>query len=139
MKYFLYTFLIMMSVQKSCSQHTDDKMTINYTAQTRGFNYEISIVEHTLTYTNSSESIVKQQRPLSTDEVAQITSLIRDIDLPQIKDLVRPSTGAYTDRSAIASLQISPSKSEMYNSSQFDHGNPPTQLKALITYLQSLL
>ncbi len=132
----------MVNSQKSCesqtSQTSQSFIDVSYHAHTRGFNYEISVQNDSLTYTNSTTNITNEKVLLSPEQIEKLENFIKKIDLKMIDELSRPSMGSATDRAAQATLTVATSKNEVYTSSTFDHGNAPEELKEIIRYLEEI-
>lgn len=108
-----------------------------YKAQTRG-----SILEYTVDNTNInafSKGIEGKngKTALKTDDKETIIALIGAIELDRITELIPQSRGYTSDRALMANVLIITNRKE-YESSTFDHGNPPTQLIPLIDKILAL-
>lgn len=75
---------------------------------------------------------------LSKKQWSEIESLASKIDPKSIDKLSAPSSENATDRALSASITIN-KNDVIYESSTFDHGNPPDELKPLISKLFELI
>ncbi|TVZ50907.1 hypothetical protein [Dokdonia sp. Hel_I_53] len=135
----LYVFIVLiLNFQNSCTQEKVANINLSYTAQTRGFNYEIAVKNDTLYYTNSVENIRDAAQVLSEEKSRKLNSLLKSINTSSLETLERPSTGSISDRAPIAKLSLMKQGKE-YITPEFDHGNPPEEIENLIDYLQQLV
>lgn len=117
------------------SQEVSAFQKIDYTAQTRGSSFQITLEKGTITYIENNKEVF--QRALSEKESKALSKLLKGIDLTTIDKITPPSKKHQSDRSLIASLEVD-SKGAVYQSVSFDDDNPPKELKELVDYLKSL-
>ena len=146
---FLFSILALLLTVKECDQKksAEDKTktelvsnndtakmqqeeyTIEYTAISRGFYKEITINSSTIAIKNSrgSEAITHE----CTQELwEEIKAKLDSIDVENLSKLKAPSEKRFVDRTAIANIKII-YKDTTYQSSEFDHGHPPKEIKPL--------
>lgn len=126
--------ILLLLVLNSCSAQKNNTLILNYEAHTRGNSVIIRVDFKKLTFTNFEGEKVYV---LSDKNWKEIQNIVEKIDLNSIKDLKAPSTKSHTDAALIASLKITKSD-KVFESSTFDHGNPPTKLKELVDKLFEL-
>ncbi len=112
---------------KQNAQHTP---IFQYTASTRGFFKEVKIDTSGIYTYNMRGSEEADIKPISPVNWNLLLDLLNNINLEDLPKLEAPSTQRYSDGAAIASLKII-YPSSTYSSSQFDHGNPPKEIKQL--------
>ena len=103
--------------------------------QTRGTNRIFTIKNGKLE--NSTNGNVTSQE-LPENEWMKISKLAEKIDTENISRLIAPSTHRYSD-AALASTLIIHKNGNEYQSSDFDSGNPPAELKDLYTEIQRII
>lgn len=106
---------------------------VTYNAQTRGAYETIQLTKDIATYTSQNK---KEIYTLTDAESKQLKLIINQLDLGSISGLVAPTEGRFSDKAMIANITIKKDK-ELYQSSDFDHGNPPEKLQALVSLLRS--
>lgn len=128
--FFIFVFSIALLTNCSAQNH-NDSLSINYNAATRGSSILIIVATSKVIYTSNTEN---KEIALSEIQWNKIKELTSKIELETISNLEAPSNKRYTDRALIGSLTIT-KDDEIYESSTFDHGNPPIELKKLIDSL----
>lgn len=126
---FLLITLISCSVNKN---KQDSTVEIYYEAATRGSSINIIYKENKIDFKSNSE---QKSILLSEDKVEKIKALITDIKLSEIHDLTAPSNKRFTDGALSANFTIK-KEGVRYISSDFDHKNPPKELKELYLLLE---
>ena len=144
---FLLSILSLIFVVSECGQSQRDKNhaksaflkeqqsaqqapIFQYTASTRGFFKEVKIDTsgiYTYNQRGSDEADIKPISPVSWN---LLLDLLNNLNLEDLPKLEGSSTQRYSDGAAIASLKII-YPSTTYSSPQFDHGNPPEEIKQL--------
>ncbi|OIQ36444.1 MAG: hypothetical protein BM563_10720, partial [Bacteroidetes bacterium MedPE-SWsnd-G1] len=109
--------------------------SISYYASTRGSSFEFEISNSVLQFSKNQRF---GEKKLSKKELKKIGALLTKIDLKAIPNLVPPSTKSYFDGAMAATLIIE-CNSKKFESSTFDHGTPPKELKELIDYIFDLI
>jgi hypothetical protein len=127
-------------VGKACNgekKQNIDYAVIEYVANTRGFYQKIVIDKKTVSISSERKSnkpaIVKK---ISDADWKILNDSFEDIDLEELKDLKSPTEKRFYDGAAIANLKIS-YNDEVYESSSFDHGFPPYEIKKLVNKINS--
>lgn len=111
-----------------------ENLKLDYQAYTRGSSVKIIVDSKKLTFTNFEG---EKTYSLSDKNWKEIQNIVKKIDLNSIKSIKAPSTKSHTDAALIASIKITKSE-KVYESSIFDHGNPPKVLKELVDKLFEL-
>jgi hypothetical protein len=129
-------------LSKGCdSSNNQDINTalIEYTANTRGF-YQKVIIEKQMVTVSQDRSNKYKVTPekISDADWKTLINLFDEIDLEEIKDLKAPTEKRLYDGAAIANLKIT-YKGEVYETSSFDHGYPPVEIKKLVTKINSFV
>ena len=141
---FLYLYFTMQSIYillfssfmlVNCSAQTKDSISIEYKAVTRGSQISLLANSEGIIYKSYDKNL---ELKISEHQWDEITVLVLNIDLDKIKNLIPPSTESHLDRAMIGSLLIN-KNGKIYESSTFDHGNPPSEIKKLIDILFELV
>jgi hypothetical protein len=132
----LFTILLLsIFLQKGCKAQTQNRIKdvdIIYTAVSRGFQSKIVIENQMVTVISSREKGVKPMaNPISDADWKIISDCLQDLKLDQLKTLKAPSQKRYHDGAAVADIKITIQEKE-YQSTSFDHGNPPAEIKELV-------
>lgn len=138
----LTAFLIFLFLGKGCDSATAQDMgntVIEYSASSRGFYQKITVKNETLTVSRNrngeDKAIISKINPSNWKSVVL---LFQELKLEDLKDLKAPSEKRFYDGAAIASLKIS-IKDKNYETSSFDHGFPPKEIKQLVDKINSLV
>ena len=146
---FLFVIVTLLLAPKECDQKKSDKesaktelvnndetskqqqeeYTIEYTAMSRGFYKEISVNSSTIAIKNnrSSEAV---SRPCNKELWGEIIAKLEGMDVENLSKLEAPTQKRFVDGAAIAKIKII-YKGSTYQSSEFDHGFPPEEIKFL--------
>jgi len=100
-------------------------------ASTRGSSLKIIANPNQIVY---NDTVLK----ITSDKWNVLTTLIQEINLGNLNNLKAPSEDRYRDMALAAELKITTSENN-FTSSQFDHGNPPKELKPLLDKLNEFL
>ena len=135
MKIILRSFyLIILTISfLSCAAQNNLEIlnTVEYKAHTRGNNETVKVIGKTLSYKSVNEEKIVDLRE---EQIKAINEVVFGMNLSKISDLKAPSDKRYSDGAMIASFIITKDKVD-YKSSEFDHGNPPKELKTLYELL----
>lgn len=112
---------------------------IEYTANTRGFYQKITIKDQMIYVSKDRNNSDKVTTSKITD--ADWNALVTDfkeVKLETLKDLKAPTEKRFYDGAAIANLKIT-YKDKTYETTSFDHGFPPKEIKKLVDKLNSFV
>ena len=130
MKYFKIVVIVCILI--ACQLHLVDTTTkLTYEAFTRGSSIEIVLTQNQLQKTTNDET---QRIEISDAQWNAISSEIAQLDVGKIESYPAPSEDRFVDAAMHASLKLT-LKDATYTSQTFDHGNPPNELKNLISIL----
>ncbi|MDC9721417.1 MAG: hypothetical protein PSN34_01420 [Urechidicola sp.] len=118
----------------NCSAQTKDSISIEYKAVTRGSQISLIANSNEIIYTSYDKNLDIE---LFKHQWNEIRDLVLSIDLDSMQKLIPPSTESHLDKAMIGSLLIN-KNGKIYESSTFDHGNPPKEIKELIDALFEL-
>ena len=117
------------------SEHTSKKEVVFlYKHHTRGFYKEHHITEENIkTYLDyqKKEFTKKEMTPM---DWAKCLELLTKIDLDEFVKLEAPSGLRHADKAQHAELELKINKTTL-RSREFDHGNPPKEIKPLVNHL----
>ena len=111
---------------------------VQYEANTRGFYNKLVIKNATISSTNDRDG---KENPI-VQKVSEVdwNALIQElnkVDLENLSNLKAPTEKRFYDGAAIANLKIT-YKGKIYQSSDFDHGFPPMQIKRVVEIVNLL-
>lgn len=124
---------------KSCSGQQDIKdAKVEYTANTRGHFQKLNLQDHKMIVSTSRETPDAGKTLTLTD--AEWNDLVKGfsgIDLDKLSEYKDPTQKRFYDGAAIAHLKVTYQGKE-YDSKDFDHGTPPTEIAALVNKMTAL-
>ena len=111
---------------------------IQYEANTRGFYNKLVLKNETISSTNDRDGKENPivQKVTDADRSALIQELNK-VDLENLPNLKAPTEKRFYDGAAIANLKII-YKGNTYQTSDFDHGFPPMQIKRVVEMVNLL-
>ena len=139
MKLFTILFLSVF-LGKSCdSQNKPDlkSAVLEYSANTRGFYQKIIIQNQTVSVSKdrgNKEKLVVTK--ISDADWKELVGYFETINLNSLSTLKAPTEKRFYDGAAIADLKIL-YKDKTYQTTSFDHGNPPEEIKKIVTKINS--
>jgi hypothetical protein len=135
-------FILCISLCKNCSSQTNKDLkdtAVEYTASTRGFYMKISIKDQMLTVSKDrNTSNPATETKISDADWEELITAFKTIDLNGITALKSPTEKRFYDGAAIGNLKIN-YKDKEYESSAFDHGYPPTEIKKFVDKINSFV
>lgn len=134
-------FLLVLIGNVTCTSNKQEpnmKFKVVYKAQTRGSNLEYTIDNKNIKAITNGYDGKNGKIALRSDDKKEIKALINIIHLVNIKNLTPPTQHSAMDRAMITEVHISKNGKE-YESTTFDHGNPPVELKPLIDKILALI
>jgi hypothetical protein len=133
MKFLKKLTLLIVLIFSSCSaqEETNNSLEVKYIAQTRGSFLNITFRNDSL-YLKSTER--NKTLLLSKEQSKEIQEKVSKIKLSEIRNLEAPSSKRYSDGALSAKFSIKKGQ-QTFLSSDFDHINPPKELKPLYDLL----
>ena len=125
---------------KGCDNATAQDMqntVIEYTANTRGFYQNITIKDQLVSVSkdrNNNDKAISTK--ISDADWAALINDFKELKLETLKDLKAPTEKRFYDGAAIANLKIT-YKDKSYETTSFDHGFPPKEIKKLVDKINS--
>ena len=113
-----------------------NQLKLIYQAHTRGFFEEVSITEKSIVLLNNRRRINPVIDSITIEKWKACVDLVNTIDLKSISQLIAPSNLRKSDRVPFAHLSII-KKGDTLKSIDFDHKNPPKELKELVDLILS--
>ncbi|WP_299394444.1 hypothetical protein [uncultured Gelidibacter sp.] len=114
-----------------------EELTITYEAQTRGFYEKVWADQTGIFFADNRELNNVKTAQISKAVWEELMALKNAINLDALPNLKAPSEKRFSDGAPIGSLIIKTKQAEV-ESSEFDHGNPPQEIKALVNKLLSI-
>lgn len=131
----LSTFILILVLAKGCTsselQKESENISFEYEAHTRG-GYKKVLAKQDTVYTIKSRDGKAVEKSLSKSDWNSLLNLLSKVDVTKIADLKAPSEKRFYDGAMIAQLKVI-YKDKTYESATFDHGNPPAEIKDLVT------
>jgi hypothetical protein len=138
----ILSFLVIILITKDCNNNTvslntqERDITIIFQASSRGSFEEITVSKDSFSISTNRtrKDITFYKTP--TKDWNDILKLLEVIELDQLPNLKAPTSMRQYDGAAHSTLTIK-SNSEKVQSSSFDHGYPPEEIKPLVEKLLS--
>lgn len=129
----LTIFVFSLFLIKGCNNDKAlDAAEIEYTANSRGFYQNIVVKNKVLTVLKNRENPSdRKEISLSDAQWKNLVDIMALVDLEQIPALVAPTEKRFYDGAAIAEFKVMVD-GKTYQSTAFDHGNPPMELERII-------
>lgn len=105
-------------------------IAFEYEAMTRGAYKKVIVKQDTVITLNSRDAVPVTKR-LKKSDWNELLAELSKVDLDKISELKPPSTRSHVDAALAANLKVI-KKDKTYQSSGFDHGNPPAEIKELV-------
>ena len=142
MKKFASVLIIALVVLTSCSSSKSGlqskKVVFEYEAITRGSSKTVTVDEgviKTQQFLGGKQTMFSE--PMDKAKWNAILAAAEKVNLDSLETLKRPSTKSYVDAALAARLKVTVDGKE-YASAGFDHGNPPAEIKELVTQILSV-
>ena len=111
---------------------------IQYEANTRGFYNKLVLKNATISSTNDRDGKENPIVQKVTDaDWSALNDEINKVDLENLPNLKAPTEKRFYDGAAIANLKIT-YKGNTYQTTDFDHGFPPMQIKRVVEIVNLL-
>lgn len=142
---FLITIITVFVLTEGCNnissnlsslQECQESITITYQAVSRGFFEEISISSDSITISKDHNKKNINAFKNHKEDWNTCLELLSKVDMNDLSKLKAPTSYRYVDGAAHATLIIKNGDKEI-RSSEFDHGHPPKEIKALVEKLQT--
>ncbi|MDO9137887.1 MAG: hypothetical protein Q7U21_08700 [Lutibacter sp.] len=132
MKFYKMTLILLFASLTSCqSQDKKDSISLNYNAQTRGFQMAIQLENNLLEVTKNNET---HQIELTDIQLNEIIEMVKKIDFDLIKSNVSIDDLA-VDKAIKGDFELN-FNGKLY-AFEFDHNNTPENIQELLNKLQS--
>lgn len=132
MKLFKMILILLLVSSASCqSQDKKDTISLNYAAQTRGFQLAIKLKNNLLEVAKNNETV---QIELTDNQLSEIIEMVKKIDFDAIESNISIDDLA-VDKAIKGEFELN-LNGEIY-SFEFDHNNAPESIKELLNKLQS--
>jgi len=132
MKLFKMTLILLLATSTSCqSQDKKDTISLNYNAQTRGFQLAIQLENNLLEITENNET---HQIELTENQLNEVIKMIKKIDFNLLKSNISNDDLA-VDKAIKGEFELN-LNGKVY-AFEFDHNNAPENIQELLSKLQS--
>lgn len=136
----LTAILLTIFLGKGCGQADKNDLQntiIEYTANTRGYYYKITIQDQMVTVSKDRKGDeVPDTTKLSDKDWTELTTDFKAVNLEEISTLEAPTQLRFHDGAAMANLKIT-YQDKIYESKTFDNGHPPEQIAKLVNKVNS--
>ena len=112
---------------------------IEYTANTRGFYQKITIKNQMVAVSkdrNNTDNVTNTK--IADADWEELINDFKELKLETLKELKAPTEKRFYDGATIASLKIK-YKDKDYETTSFDHGFPPKEIKKLVDKINSFV
>lgn len=134
-------FILSIFLGKSCNNEAQNNMTntsIQYTANTRGFYQQVTIINQKATISKDRNETEKPKTiTISDADWKELASYFQKINLEDIPKLKDPTQKRFYDGAAIANLKIR-YQDKNYQTTDFDHEFPPAEIEKLVNKIVEL-
>ena len=137
MKRILITIFVIALGQLVFSQEKIDDLSIEYEAISRGFYQKMKVNKEAFVFSEDRTEKKSNTVKISNKQWRKIVDLVDEIKLKELSSLKAPSEKRKFDGAAHAQLKVF-YKNDLNESSNFDHGNPPVEIKKLVEYIINL-
>jgi len=132
MKLFKMTLILLIVSSISCqSQDKKDSISLNYSAQTRGFQLAIQLENNLLEVTKNNET---HQIELTEKQFNEVLEMVKKIDFDLLKSNISIDDLA-VDKAIKGDFELN-FNGKLY-AFEFDHNNAPENIQELLNKLQS--
>ena len=115
-----------------------ETLVIQYEANTRGFYQKLIVQNHSISSTNDRKGVKASiVQKISDADWNALISEFSKVDLDGLPNLKAPTNKRSYDGAAIAGLKIS-FKGKTFETTSFDHGNPPMEIQKVVEIVNSL-
>ena len=131
MKTFLNLIIVIFSLSTSCNnQELNQKIHINYKAQTRGFLYKISLINDVLEIENNG---ALKSKTLNSEQISEIKKLVSNLNFNEIESNISKDDLA-VDKAieGVFVVKIN-SKTRLLN---LNHNSLPVKIEELFSQLE---
>lgn len=136
----LSLLLLTIFLGKSCEgQNKQDleSAVIEYTANTRGFYQKITIQNEMVTISKDRSGQDKAvATKIAAEDWEELVDCFNKMELDSLSKLKAPTEKRFHDGAAIANLKITV-KDKTYETTSFDHGFPPKEIKKFVDKINS--
>ena len=133
----LLAVLLFLSIQQCFSQVDADNLTIEYRTISRGLYQKVTLDQTFIGYVRKSNVSTTDTLKMDGERWKRIVSLTKNIKLKELPYLKAPSEMRKHDGAAHAKLKIIV-LGKVYESSSFDHGNPPETIRKLVGLITNI-
>jgi len=114
-----------------------DTAVIEYVANSRGFYQKITVEKQTVTVSSDRSGREKTvPTKISDDDWKDLVNCFKKVELDSLPKLKAPTEKRFYDGAAIANLKIT-YKDTVYETTSFDHGFPPKEIKKFVNRITS--
>ena len=125
-------------LSRSCDKQLNEEMkksTIEYQALSRGYFLNITIQDEKLSIIDKRDGKSRDYK-LTKRDWKELADLYKFVKVEKIPTYKAPTEKRFYDGAAIANLKVI-YKDKTYETSAFDHGYPPAEIKKIVDKINS--
>jgi hypothetical protein len=132
--------LLSLFLNRGCSDSEQMKETIlEYSANSRGFFQRITVQDQHVMVSRDRNGLDKpQKQKISDADWKKLVTAFQKVKLERLSELPSPTERRFYDGAAIAKLKVVHEKMA-YETTDFDHGEPPAEIKELVNRMIALV
>lgn len=134
MKFLSLIFLTVL-LGKGCDSSQEQDLAnavVEYTSNTRGFYYKITIQNKVVQITQDRRGQnIPAKKTLTETQWNDLVAEFKTINLEELPELKAPTEKRFYDGASIAALKVT-YKGKEYQTTEFDDGFPPAQIEKLV-------
>lgn len=137
---FTTSIIISIMLAASCDStkiENFNQAVLEYSASTRGFYLKVVLSNQMVNVSKERNSNTDYFSRISTNEWTALEENLSNLNLDILPALNAPSERRFSDGAAIAIFKIT-YDGKIYETTEFDHGNPPQDIKNLVENMISL-
>lgn len=112
-------------------------ISFEYEMSTRGRYHKIIAKQDSMICIHDRAMEKVTQKPMKTSEWNMLLTLLNKVDKDNIDKIKAPSTQHHSDAAMAANLRVI-HKDKTYEVKNFDHGNPPKEVEAIVVKLLAI-
>ncbi|RZJ71894.1 hypothetical protein [Flavobacterium sp.] len=132
---FISMILLAVFLGKGCDSQQEKDLAsavVEYTANTRGFFYKITIQDKQVLVSRDRNGFQKpESKAIPEAEWKALVAEFSKVDLDKLSTLKAPTEKRFYDGAAIANLKVT-YKEKTYETTDFDDGFPPAEIATLV-------
>lgn len=122
---------------QTATKPSGESLSFEYEAMTRGSYKKVVVTKDSIVTIKDREMKDVVSKSVSKSDWDKLTASLEKINLDGLNNIKAPSNKNHADAALAANLKIIKGD-KTYNSSTFDHGNPPAEIAPLVNKIIAL-